>query len=131
MDVQLPRVDAVRLAILADISARGVVAHEPDRGQRERRLKPRQINQHVVGSRRRCARSLGEDVRESVLRRIDVDDLGAIENPVPACEDSIARCARHESLFFLGEAMAAIEEVTNAQMPRLSRSRPYSGRTPV
>ena len=126
----MPSVDTVRLAVLADILARGVVAHEPYCGQWERRLEPRQVNQHVVGSAA-VARSLGEDVRESVLRRIDVDDLGAIENPVPACEDSIARCARHESLFFLGGGHGCDWRKSRTRKCRGFLDQSVSGRTPV
>ena len=93
-DAQLPGVDAARLAIFADIFACGVVAHESYRGNRERRLESRQINEHVVGSAA-IARRLGEDICKRVLRRVNVDDLGAIENKIPARQNSVARGARH------------------------------------
>ena len=88
--MQLARVDAVGAAIGAD-KLTGLVLTDQAHGlEGEMRLEPRQIEQQVV----RAAAVTGgllEDVGQRVLGRINVDDLRPIDDPVSACQDSVAR----------------------------------------
>jgi hypothetical protein len=55
--------------------------------QRERCLKPRQVDQHVVWAAS-IARGLAENASEAILGRINIDDLRAIDDPVTTGQDA-------------------------------------------
>jgi hypothetical protein len=90
----LAGIDPVRLAILADVLPRSIIANQSYRGQRERRLKPREIFKHIIWPPA-IARGFTENIRQRILGWINVNNLGAIKDPVSACQDSVARRVDH------------------------------------
>src|SRR5258708_37668225 len=79
-------------AIIENPPAVVVIPDQPRAGQWKTRAEERQVHEDIEG-RSAGALCRGEDVRQGVLLRPDVDDLDGIDDPVAAGEDSSARDA--------------------------------------
>jgi hypothetical protein len=73
----------VGLAVAPNVFAFGIVTDEPNSFKGEGGFEVGQIDQHIIWSTS-IAGALGQDSCESILRRVAIDDLGVIDDPVSA-----------------------------------------------